>query len=73
MQTADGVLLRGDALPLMYRACLALIARRSRDGLVQTPLLREVRTKLYRACMSAQRPKGAAYDFAESNLRTPWR
>ena len=28
-----GVLIQGDALPVLYRATLALVARRSRDGL----------------------------------------
>ena len=60
------VVLRGPALPLMYRATLALIARRSRDGLAAQPLLRLSRTTFYRACMSAQRRKGAAYHLAES-------
>ena len=53
-----GVLLRGAALPLMYRACLALIARRSRDGLAAPCSIG--------ACMSTQRHKGAAYHLAES-------
>ena len=56
--TADGVLLRGAALPVMYRATLALIARRSRDGLSASPLLHEARTTLYRACMSPPRHEG---------------
>ena len=61
----DGVvLISGAALPLLYRSVLALIARRSRDGLAASPLVLEARTALYRACMSAQRRKGAAYHLA---------
>ena len=45
-QRDDAVLIRGAALPLMYRAVLALIARRSRDGLGVTPLLQLARTTL---------------------------
>ena len=65
-RSRDGVLIQGEALPLLYRACLALIARRSRDGLAASPLLQQARTTFYRACMSAQRRKGAAYHLAES-------
>ena len=65
-QDGATVVLRGSALPLLYRATLALIARRSRDGLAAQPLLRLSRTTFYRACMSAQRRKGAAYHLAES-------
>ena len=65
-RTGAMVVLRGPALPLLYRATLALIARRSRDGLAAQPLLRLSRTTFYRACMSAQRRKGAAYHLAES-------
>lgn len=43
-----GVLIRGAALPMMYRAVLALIARRSRDGLPSHDL-QQLRTALYRA------------------------
>ena len=94
IQCGDTVLISGAALPLMYRACLALVQRRHRDGLAAHPLLQlavttlhravlaliqrrhrdglssheltELRTALYRACMSAQRRKGAAYHLAES-------
>ena len=62
----DGVLITGDTLALLYRATFALIARRSRDGLAAQPLLRLSRTTFYRAWMSAQRRKGAAYHLAES-------
>ena len=37
----------------MYRAVLALIARRHRDGLAASPLLQEAHRTLYRACLSA--------------------
>ena len=66
IRCGGAVLIQGDALPLLYRATLALIARRSRDGLAAQPLLRLSRTTFYRACMSAQRRKGAAYHLAES-------
>ena len=49
----DGtVLIRGAALPLLYRATLALIQRRNRDGLTASPLLQQACTTLYRATMS---------------------
>ena len=52
-QSDDGVLISGAALPLLYRSVLALIARRSRDGLAASPLLLEARRTLYRACYGA--------------------
>jgi len=57
-QVGCTVVITGAGLPLMYRAVLALIARRSRDGLSASPLLNLARTTFYRACMSAQRRKG---------------
>ena len=65
-QIGTTVLIQGAALPVLYRACLALIARRSRDGQAPSPLLQEARRTFYRVCMSAQRRKGAAYHLAES-------
>ena len=53
-------------LPLTCRCALVLIARRSRDGLAASPLLHQARILFYRARMSAQRHKGAAYHLAES-------
>jgi hypothetical protein len=66
--TAHGgvVMISGEALALMYRATVALIQRHNRDGLAASPLLQQARTTFYRACMSAQRRKGAAYHLAES-------
>ena len=63
-QIGASVVISGPALPLLYRATLALIARRHRDGLAASSLLQQARTTLYRACMSAQRRKGAAYHLA---------
>ena len=65
-QRDGGVLIRGDALPLMYRCTLALIARRHRDGLAVTPLLQKARTTFYRACMSPARHRDDAHTLAES-------
>jgi hypothetical protein len=53
VQRGSAVLIRGAALPLMYRATLALIARRSRDGLAISPLLHELRTTLYPRAVAA--------------------
>jgi hypothetical protein len=64
-QVGTTVVIQGAAV--MYRSCLALIARRSRDGLAASPLLHLSRTTFYRACMSTQRRKGAAYHLAESS------
>jgi hypothetical protein len=62
-----GVLIRGEqALATLHRATLYGIQRRHREGLAVSPLLHLARTTLYRACMSAQRHKGAAYHLAES-------
>jgi uncharacterized protein YjbI with pentapeptide repeats len=65
-QRDDGVLIRGDALPLMYRACLALVARRHRDGLAASPLLQQARTTFYRATMSSHRHEDDTHTLAES-------
>jgi hypothetical protein len=54
-QTGTSVQIQGDALPLMYRATLALIARRQRDGVAAQPLLQEARAVFYRACTSPAR------------------
>ena len=43
VQRGSAVLIRGAALPLMYRATLALTARRSHDGLAVSPLVHELR------------------------------
>lgn len=51
---------------MLYRATLALIARRSRDGLAASPLLIEARTTLYRACVSPARHNLAQLTPAES-------
>jgi excisionase family DNA binding protein len=44
-----GVVVQGDALPLLYRAVLALAARHNRDGITPSPLLHELRAALFRA------------------------
>jgi len=62
----DGVLIRGAALPLMYRSTLALIARRHRDGLAASPLLLEACRILYRATLSQPRHNIAHLALAES-------
>ena len=52
----DGVvLISGAALPLMYRACLALVQRRHRDGLAAHPLLQLAVTTLHRVLALIQR------------------
>ena len=56
-QRDGAVLIAGDALPLMHRACLALVARRHRDGLAASPLLNQARTTLYRATMGSSYTK----------------
>ena len=53
-QIAAGVLIQGEALPLMYRAAIALIARQHRDGLAASTLLHEARTAFYRATSVSQ-------------------
>ena|ERR1700752_809244 len=58
-QVGITVLVQGAALPVLFRACLALIARCSRDGLAADPLLQLARTTLYRACMSQPRHEEA--------------
>ena len=47
--TQDGasVVVSGAALPLLYRATLALIARRSRDGLAASPLPQDVLPRVH--------------------------
>ena len=53
-QHGDGVLIRGPALALVYRALHALIIRYHRDGVAVSPLLNEARRIVYRATMSAR-------------------
>lgn len=55
------------ATALLYRACLALIARRHRDGLGASPLLQQAVTTLHRACMSQARHEDAHLTPAESD------
>ena len=50
-----GVLVQGEALPLLYRATLALAARHHRDGLSSPPMLHTLRAELFRATMSSPR------------------
>jgi excisionase family DNA binding protein len=59
-QDGDSVTIRGAALPLLYRAVLALAARHNRDGIIPPPLLHDIRTLLYRAVMSPTRHKDAS-------------
>ena len=49
MQDGGAVLIRGAALPMAYRAVLALAARHNRDGINTPPLLHELRAALFRA------------------------
>jgi excisionase family DNA binding protein len=51
----DIVIIRGDALPLLYRATIALMLRHRRDGLAPPALLHQLRATLYRAVMSLER------------------
>ena len=52
----DGVVtVQGDALPLLYRGVIALVARYHRDGLSSPPLLHILRTELFRASTSQPR------------------
>jgi hypothetical protein len=57
--TQDGgvVIVRGEALRVLYRATLALAARHHRDGLASPALLHALRAELYRASMSRSRRK----------------
>jgi len=48
-QTGDSITIRGAALPLMYRATLALAVRHNRDGITPPPLLHQLRAVLFRA------------------------
>ena len=48
-QTGDSVTIRGAALPLLYRATLALAVRHNRDGITPPPLLHQLRAVLFRA------------------------
>ena len=55
-QCDDGtVLVSGAAVPLLYRAVLALPVRHRRDGVSSPPALHELRATLYRATMSRPR------------------
>jgi hypothetical protein len=56
-QDGATITITGDALPLAYRAVLALAARHRRDGITSPPLLHELRTVLFRATMSPPRHK----------------
>jgi len=59
-QTGDSITIRGAALPLMYRATLALAVRHNRDGITPPPLLHQLRAVLFRATtMSPPRHKDA--------------
>ena len=49
------MIIRGEALPLLYRATLALAARHRRDGVSSPPLLHDARTALFRATTSPPR------------------
>ena len=70
----DGtVLVQGDALPLLYRATLALAARHRRDGVASPPLLHQTRTALYRAVMSAAATRSRPADTAEPCCTLPGR
>jgi excisionase family DNA binding protein len=61
-QDGDTVLIRGAALPMAYRATLALILREHRDGVTPSPLLHQLRRELYRATtMSPPRHKDAGH------------
>ena len=55
--TQDGttVVIRGEALPLLYRAVFALRLRQHRDGIAPTPLLTEAIRVLYWATTSRSR------------------
>ena len=54
----DGVVvISGDAVPLLYRATIALAARHHRDGLASPALLHTLRAALYGATTSPPRRK----------------
>ena len=55
--TQDGttVVIRGEALPLLYRAVFALTLHQHRDGIAPSPLLAEALRVLYRATTSRSR------------------
>ena len=59
----DGaVLIQGEALPLLYRATIALLARHRLDGIVSPTLLHTLRAELFRATtMSPRRQKDAGH------------
>ena len=40
-QHGDSVVIRGAALPLLYRACFAMTLRLHRNGVASPPVLRE--------------------------------
>ena len=54
-QVDGAVIISGDALPLLYRATLALAVHHHRDGLSSPPLLHTLRAELFRATMSGPR------------------
>ena len=60
-QLDGAVTVQGEALPLLYRATLALVARHHRDGVSSPTLLHSLRKELFRATttMSPQRHKDA--------------
>jgi excisionase family DNA binding protein len=64
----DGVVIvSGAAVPLMYRAVLALTIRHRRDGVSSPPLLHTLRTVLFRAATSPPRHRLAETTLAETS------
>ena len=55
VQRDGAVIIRGDALPLLYRAVHALTIRHRRDGVSSPPLLHTLRAELFRAVTSRPR------------------
>ena len=51
---AGAVVIRGQALQLVYRGLFSLRLRQHRDGIAPTPLLTEAIRVLYRACVELQ-------------------
>ena len=63
----DGVVtVQGEALPMMYRAVIALAVHHHRDGVASPPLLHTLRAELYRALMSVPR-----HELADTGTAAP--
>ena len=67
IQHDASITITGEALPMLYRAVIALAARHHRDGLSSPPLLHTLRKELFRATtMSPPRHKDAGHTIGST-------